>query len=199
MGGGCGAFTEVQFILNKLIPDDLDGLKVLDVGFGFGFYGWALTTWKKGRSHIVGIDINPDRVERQIELGIYDEVFCKDINEWLPVESFDLIIASHVVEHLEKDDGLKLLERLQAKCRGRLIVACPEGDTLSIEMRDSVKYYDVHVSVWRARDLRQLGFKVKQMSYSDRAGRVVSWFERVWFWLRGLGQRGVLVAWWERV
>lgn len=111
-------------------------------------------------------------------------------------DSFDLVLMSHVIEHIEKDVSFKVIEQLRRICRSRLIIMCPEGDTLVYKGRTGSKFeHDFHLSIWRAKDFEKLGFKVKQFRFSYRAGRVVSMFERIWFWLKRNDRGGVLVAW----
>ncbi len=76
---------------------------------------------------MIGLDINPEYLRGLKGLNVYDELILADVVKTLPTCSFDLIIASHIVEHLEMEDGLELLERLMRHCQGLLLVCCPEG------------------------------------------------------------------------
>ena len=99
--------------------------------------------------------------------------------DWLPVqgdankimdifvdESFDLIIATDLIEHLEKEDGERLLKNLEIllKEKGIIVIFTPCG------FLDSEKYQAeivgdnkllIHRSGWEMSELRKMGYKVK--------------------------------------
>ena len=193
----CGAFTEIQFVLKELVPYDLHNKRILDVGSGYGFFGWALRAHRQGTPYIVGIEINPERLKRLKEIGMYDLLLNEDVREWTPDEPFDLIIVSHLIEHLSKEEGIRLIEKLMKFCQGSIIVTCPEGDTRAPLDEDDPPD-DEHISVWVVEDLEKLGLRTRHMSFSHRGGRATCLFERFWFWLKGLNRGGVLIGWWEK-
>jgi SAM-dependent methyltransferase len=192
----CGAFTEIQYVMNELVPEDLDGKRILDIGSGYGFFGWVLRAHRTGTPYIVGIEINPERRERAREIGMYDANLLGDVFAWTPRSEYDLIILSHVVEHLPKEEALGLIEKMKEFCRGRIIVTSPEGDTRK-PLAEGDPPHDEHISIWREEDLQKIGFKTRHMRFSHRAGRVVCLFERFYFWMKRIRRGGVLVGWWD--
>ena len=191
----CGAFTEIQFVMNELVPDDLHGKRILDVGSGFGFWGWILRAHRQGNPHITGIEINEERLQRCSEVGMYDQLLKIDVRDWLPLEEYDLIIVSHIIEHLSKSEGKILINKMKVACKGMLIVTCPEGDTRS-PLSENDPPDDEHISVWKKDDFMKMGMITRHMRFSHRSGRIVCLFERLWFWLKGLKRGGVLIGWW---
>ena len=198
----CGVFTEVQFILNHIIPKNLEGVKVLDLGIGFGFYGWALKAHGSqgtpdeakeftGAPYIIGVEINQKRAAHTRKYGLYDEVHTLDVTKELPLDEYGVIILSHLIEHLSKAEAFTLLDRLEKMCTGVIVVACPYGDSCG----PMAKSYDSHISAWTEKDFTPLGYKTRHMRFSHRAGRVVALFEAFWYWLRGKRRGGILVAW----
>lgn len=71
-------FLEAPYIINRIIPD-VKGLKILDVGIGFGFWGWVMKALKAGKCHLTGVEINDYYISLQDKLNIYDEIIPMDI------------------------------------------------------------------------------------------------------------------------
>jgi SAM-dependent methyltransferase len=85
-------------------------ISVLDVGCGLGFWGFIL----KGLQlvpHVVGVDIDPVKVEFAKKLGVYDELYVSDIRTFSYFKRFDATIA---VEALHGILDVELLRRLEA-------------------------------------------------------------------------------------
>ena len=191
-------FVESPYVINNIIPD-VNGLNILDVGIGYGFWGWVVKAWKAGNCQLTGVEINDHYISLQNKLNIYDEIVPMDIRTGLTIfedNSYDIIIMSHVIEHIEKDIAFKVIKQLKRICRGRLIILCPEGNALIYNGREDIKFeHDYHLSTWRTSDFEKLGFNVKQFRFSHKAGRVVSWFERIWYFFKRKDRGGVIAAW----
>jgi len=69
---------------------------------------------------------------------------------------FDAVIALDVLDHLPKEEGHSLIERLENLARGKLIVLCPNGDLYKSDSH----LLGLQKSAWTASELRNLGFKV---------------------------------------
>ncbi len=148
----------------EIIPDNLDGLKILDVGFGYGEWGLMLRTRKNGNPHIVGIDIFKPYYDKQKPLRIYNEIhninaldYPKNVKE-----TFDIILMSEVLEHIEKKDGYQLLEKLETLCTSLLIVTTPRGETFHGTAVDE-NIHNCHISGWEPLELQELGFNTQSV------------------------------------
>jgi hypothetical protein len=73
--------------------------------------------------------------------------------------SFDAVIALQILEHLTKEEGLKLLEQMEEWACRKVVVTTPNGYVKQDEY-DNNPLQD-HKSGWEARELRKLGFKVR--------------------------------------
>jgi len=82
---------------------------VLDVGCGLGLWDLILRGCL-GVSHIIGVDIDSDKVEFARKLGVYDEVYVSDVRAFDYAGSFDAIIA---IESIHGILDLELLRRLE--------------------------------------------------------------------------------------
>ncbi|MFN4120651.1 class I SAM-dependent methyltransferase [Acidovorax sp.] len=109
---------EEQYI-SQLFASDLSGKSVLDVGCGEGKYMRLLG----GRcSRIVGVDANLEQVE-----GLRREGFETFLPENLPRQRYDVILMSHVIEHMSAPDLVGFMDRYLPLLAddGKLIVLTP--------------------------------------------------------------------------
>ncbi len=90
----------------------------LDVGCGAGLYGKIIREVFGSNAFLVTVEIFEEYVERFAIDDIYDAVHCEDIRimagDLAPV---DLIIAGDVLEHLTKEEAIKVVNTLRPKCR----------------------------------------------------------------------------------
>jgi SAM-dependent methyltransferase len=105
-------------LLKKFKPDS-----VLDIGCGLGFWGLILKGYL-GISKVVGVDIDPTKVEFVKRLNLYDELYVSDIRSFNYHESFDVVIAVESIHGILDEN---LLERLEGfvKRGGLIILALP--------------------------------------------------------------------------
>lgn len=112
-------FRQIGEEINALTPS-----VTLDFGSGEGYFLQALEKRRVDLGSVVGIDIRADAVEearRRCPMHRFQQV---DLLEWtLPERSFDLVIASQVLEHLP--EPLIYLKRLCALSRGFLLLTVP--------------------------------------------------------------------------
>ena len=82
--------------------------RVLDLGCGVGNLGRVFK--ERWNCDVTGVTYSAQEAERASQY--LDRVFVSDLNEWTPdsLEKFDLIVCSHVLEHLYRPE--QLLQRL---------------------------------------------------------------------------------------
>ncbi len=110
-----------QFLFDNVRPGD----RVLDVGCGNSFY----CQWIAEKAvEVIGVDIRQDRVATATRNNRMSNVryMVADATRELPPGEFDVVICSHVIEHL--DDPLPLLRNLAARIP-RLLVKVPLVDS----------------------------------------------------------------------
>ena len=167
--------------LLELIPDDLNNYEILDLGAGYGFWGWAIRTHKTGTPQITGIDIVPDCIEKLHTLGIYDEVIQHDLTRGIPFpdKSFDITIASHIIEHLTKDKGFTLINEIERVSRAQVIISCPRGKTRSNINDLNPKIH--HRSEWFETDFNKLGYQIQIIRWNlgKVPDLVFSWHQKI--------------------
>lgn len=93
-------YKAIRSVLLRLIPQDADIKRVLDIGCGAG--GNASILRMMGVEYIAGVEINPDIAE--LAKKVMDCVIVASIEDTgklsFKTESFDLIICGDVLEHL---------------------------------------------------------------------------------------------------
>lgn len=91
-----------------LLPKDKTA-NILDIGCGYGALLYFLR--KEGYVNVWGVDLSPEQVAAARRLG-FEHVHCADGLEFLKAkrEFFQAVIASDLLEHLKKDEVVRLLE-----------------------------------------------------------------------------------------
>ncbi len=95
-------------------------LHILDVGCG---RGELLLELRALGAHVSGVDIEPQCVALSSQYGDVQQGSIYDLRDLYRNEQFDIVIASHVLEHLEAPK--QGVEALKAVTRKYLILAVP--------------------------------------------------------------------------
>ena len=168
--------------------DSLSPLSILDVGVGFGKWGFlfreALDV-KRGRLGREDWDVVIDGVEvfeqyiQPHQRFLYDTIHVGDICELVStLGTYDLVFMSDVLEHIDKLDALCLLDELRDKCRWFALVV-PMGDNwYTRNKRDHDNEREMHISMWHPADFGSpdvevsVGAEFGPYTYYRFAGRV---------------------------
>lgn len=136
----------------------IEGCKsILDVGCG----KTSLVRYLPKTIHSEGVEAFEPYLEESKRLGIHNKYHNLDvleIDEHFKKKSFDCVLAGDVIEHLEKEDGFKLIGMMEHIARKKVIIYTPNG-FLPIGERDGNNLY-IHRSGWEVEEMRQLGFEV---------------------------------------
>lgn len=116
----------------------LNPRSVLDVGCGFGTWGFLCRTYldvfnqhvqpETWEVTIDGIELFEPYIQPH-HRSLYSSITIGDIRELADtVEPHELIICGDVIEHLEKDEGQAVLDTLYEKATRALLLNIPIGD-----------------------------------------------------------------------
>lgn len=164
-----GYITDVIDLVKMIKPKS-----ILDVGVGFGKWGSLFREY---------LDIMPGRVfpgDWQIRIdGV--EVFKKYLDQYKhlsaiysrlslgnicevaeSIDSYDLIFASDVIEHIPKSDVYPLVERLKKKSN-EIVFIVPIGVAWAKQGELYGNPNEAHVSVWEPGEFEALGFAFYKM------------------------------------
>ncbi len=133
-------------------------LRILDVGCGNHSAGTTRSLYPDAEYH--GLDIDRGYNNDENDLAAMDRFFGVDLDHddlaEIPGGYYDLVVFSHVIEHLR--DGLGVLARLAAKIRpgGIIYVETPHPRSLRLpSMKGSLNFRDddSHVRVYSAGEI----------------------------------------------
>lgn len=134
---------------------------VLDIGCGNGILGRFLRA-AYYREYLVGVDVNDQLLKELRDARVYDDLVCC-LAPRLPFRkrSFDTIYLIDVIEHLNKDEGIKLLREADLIARKRIIITTP---TFRIVWQNPE-----HKSCWTSKEFKKLGYRVIRIRYRYHA------------------------------
>ncbi len=147
-------FDDYQTELEKAVADCET---LLDVGCGSNSPIRAFSA----KLYCVGVDAFAPSIEKSKALNIHNEYKQTDIlniDKVFEPESFDCVLASDVIEHLDKEDGYKLMEKMEKIAKKKVIIFTPNGFLPQGEYDDNP--WQVHKSGWEVDEMRQQGYKV---------------------------------------
>jgi 2-polyprenyl-3-methyl-5-hydroxy-6-metoxy-1,4-benzoquinol methylase len=120
-----------RYFEREIIPHlpSLSNLEILDIGCGTGSLLSAMQT--AGYSKTMGIDLSPEQLEKARQFGV-SNVHSAEAIQFLEsrIDHFDVITAIDILEHLNKDEAVKLLLVIKNSLRkdGVLIMRVPNMD-----------------------------------------------------------------------
>lgn len=147
---------ELKWVYEGILPKT-----ILDVGCGFGRWGFlgreVLEVWnlrynkKDWKIKIDAVEIFKDFIT-PVHRYLYDEIIIGDIRKVAKdLKEYDLIIMSDIIEHLTKEDGLKIVDELLEKCKW-MIIQTPLGFRKQPEVFGNK--YEEHLSGYFPEDFK---------------------------------------------
>lgn len=148
-------------ILDAIVPYEFCNLpykKVLDCGCGRGIWGYIMRVeFRDNQAYIVGVDITRECLHFCKRNNVYDDLILADVSK-LPFRSnaFELTLASKVIEHLNKKQGIDFLDQIESITTNELILTTPNG----YWPQKRAKGTERHISEWRVKGFIKRGYKV---------------------------------------
>jgi SAM-dependent methyltransferase len=156
------------------------GLRVLDLGCRTG----ALTQHYAEGNSVVGVDVDRDALARAVErLGI--ETIWADVEDELPVadESFDVVVAGELLEHLADPAAAVAKARRALKPGGRFVGSVPNAFRLKSRLRFAAGRHPesdpTHLQLFTPAALQALLADFEDVWISFAVGRFVRWHPRL--------------------
>lgn len=134
---------------------------LLDIGCGENS---IVGRFKKRSIRKIGLDIFPGAVEKSKTRNIHNEYICEDaveIGNLFPEKSIDCVMALDLVEHLEKEEALALLNRMENIAKIAVIVQTPNG--FFPQGEHSGNAYQWHKCGFSPEELKEMGYGVLGM------------------------------------
>ena len=178
------SYIDTAFIMDVVYR--MSPASILDVGAGFGRWGFLC------RCHIgVGESLQlcpeqPLRIDAvegfqpnvsSIYPAVFNNTYVGDARQVVPtLGNYDVIICSHMIEHMSKEDGWKLIEAMLARSNTALILGLPLNEPLRGALRGNA--YEAHHSVWQQQDFRGRKAYVKTFPFEDEVRLAVAVFPK---------------------
>lgn len=126
---------------------------VLDVGPGFGKYGLLIREFVGGVDRLHAVEAWPDYVTPMMR-AIYDTVFTLDVMlmSRASLSGYQLVLMVDVLEHLSKEDGCALLERI----RGSIVICTPKDFFQNTAEVEAGIWPEEHRSLWNLEDFQAM-------------------------------------------
>ena len=141
-----------------IIEREVKGLNnLLDVGCGANS---PVQTFNKNL-YCVGVDAFEPSLEKSKVKKIHNDYKKLDVlkvGEEFPSKSFDIVVALDLIEHLEKGDGLHLLDMIEKIASKKVIIYTPNGFLPQGDRENNP--WQVHLSGWTAQEFVDRGYKV---------------------------------------
>lgn len=150
----------------------VDGNTILDVACGRGKWGYLLRVnwWCTARGTgdtepkmLVGVDIFLPFLRKVKYHRIYDDVvLCHASYFPFKDNSFDVVLASEILEHVERVEGKLLLQEAERVSRRTVIVGTPHilRKRGGLPTPEGFNPYERHINKWSIKELRSLGYRV---------------------------------------
>ncbi len=147
-------FKNYEKELEKLT---LDCKSLLDVGCGNN----SPIKHFSNKLYTVGVDAYIPSIEKSKNQGIHNDylnIDVMDIREKINSKSFDCVLASDLIEHLTKENGLKLIKMMEEIATKKVIIFTPNGFLPQGEYDNNP--WQIHHSGWDVEEMQDLGYKI---------------------------------------
>ena len=160
---------------------------ILDIGMGFGKWGFLCREYLEGwRSRVEphtwkiiidSIEIWEPFTKLPWNKIMYNNIYLGDAHGVIDkLEDYDLIIASDVIEHLEKEKATKLLESCIKKAKTMFMLNIPLGKGWLNNVIVDGNIYNKHLSSWELEEIE---------AFAKKYNRTLKTY--IWQGVRGAG------------
>lgn len=156
---------------------------ILDVGCGFGMMGVMFRAATDVRKSELSPEIYhswPTRIDAieifewyrnpvwQVYTNVYIGNALEEIND---LGKYDTIYCGDVIEHLSKENGYELIDRMLEHCNQWVIIATPSPAPPQKSILGNP--YEEHLSEWKEEDFKKYNYELIGNFYSGRDNMLV--------------------------
>lgn len=148
-------FTELNTVWRCL---DKDAKTILDIGCGKGQPMQFINRHKE--FCVTGVDAFEPSLKECEQTGVYGDLILGDVlGLFFGKKSFDVVICLALIEHLEKEEGEKLLRKMEGIARKQVIISTPVGEYEQGPLEGNP--HQQHKYCWEPHELKEKGYKVR--------------------------------------
>jgi SAM-dependent methyltransferase len=142
----------------EYLREELSGCEsVLDLGCGY-----SSPLQHCGVAFSVGVELDESYLEESRKKKIHNEYIKADVRKVdFEPRNFDAVLCLRVIEHLTKQEGRELMEKMEKWARKKVVLTTGRKpywhEILGGESKE-------HKSIWTANELRGLGYNVRGMA-----------------------------------
>jgi len=122
-----------------------NALNLLDLGCGYAH----ITRSSKARN-VLGIDLDRNALKEANRHGKsnFYPVLCAATNLPFMDKTFDVIIATEIIEHIQNSEQCIKEAHRVLRNKGVLLISTPNGDCLPLLPKDHVRHYKQQALIW---------------------------------------------------
>lgn len=143
----------------NLLKEHLEDCKnILDLGCGNNS---PIGRIKNRNMYTMGVDIFEKYIELSKNRKIHDDHLIFDIlqiDKKISPKSFDCVVLLDVIEHLDKIEGIKLVQKIERIAKKKIIIFTPNGFLHQQIYHNNI--YQIHKSGWNMNLFKKMNFKV---------------------------------------
>jgi GT2 family glycosyltransferase/SAM-dependent methyltransferase len=137
---------------------DKNARSVLDLACGQGKPMLVIKLRRKITS-AVGVDLFEPYIKEAREQKIHDKYVLQDIRKVkFSKRSFDVVLASHVLEHMHKKEAWRVLENMESIAKMQVVIATPIGEHYHPAVDGNE--LQVHLSHFNPEEFEKRGYKI---------------------------------------
>ncbi|MFA5771728.1 MAG: methyltransferase domain-containing protein [Thermoplasmata archaeon] len=159
----------IDFTLNKFISQDryINILEkeiigncetLLDVGCGNSS---PINAFSQNYVYSIGVDIFEPYITESRNASIHNEyriMGALEIGNNFKDKTFDCVLAAGLIEHLPKEEGLKLIKMMEKIAKKKVIIFTPNG--FLPQGGCNGNKFQRHLSGWKSKEMKKMGYRV---------------------------------------
>lgn len=128
---------------------------VVDIGPGVGTYAQLIPAAERQQAHWVGVEIWGPYIEEYNLRDWYDNIIVADARylDFSLIPDIDLVIAGDVLEHMAKEDAVRLVLDWKQRAKN-IIISVPIVDIHQVVTSGNV--WETHLHQWRFAEMLPL-------------------------------------------
>lgn len=133
-------------------------LRILDVGCGTtSMLAYFNSVEYRKSCYLIGLDVHPSTIEWCRTNGFHDEYLLCDADNYQEIPNVDVIIATDLIEHFEKEAAIKLIATFESKASLGVFLTTPNGYIHNPYSNENL--FMQHKCGFSVEDFRKLGYE----------------------------------------